>query len=218
MKKKILLVGGCGFIGHNLAIELSNRGHKPYVIDSLAINNIYSIKDTDFENKKLYTLILNNRIDLLKKHKIPLKVLDARDYHLTSQSYSDFDPDVIVHLAAISHANKSNKDPHTTFDHTLRTLENTLDIAKSYGSHFIYFSSSMIYGNFSAPEVDENTVANPLGIYGALKYSAEKIELYIRSTRRWINDLAINLDTLDYTKLLDQKWLKNQDKEFSQSE
>ena len=55
---------------YNLAIELSNRGHKPYVIDSLAIN-IYSIKDTDFENKKLYTLILNNRIDLLKKHKIP---------------------------------------------------------------------------------------------------------------------------------------------------
>ena len=78
MKKKILLVGGCGFIGHNLAIELSNRGHKPYVIDSLAINNIYSIKDTDFENKELYTLILNNRIDLLKKHPMFLFLRRAR--------------------------------------------------------------------------------------------------------------------------------------------
>ena len=52
----------------------------------------------------------------------------------------------------------------------------------------------------------------------AKRLPAEKIELYILSTRKWINDLAINLDTLDYTKLLDQKWLKNQDKEFSQSE
>ena len=52
----------------------------------------------------------------------------------------------------------------------------------------------------------------------AKRLPAEKIESYIRSTRRWINDLAINLDTLDYTKLLEQKWLKNQDKEFSQSE
>ncbi len=173
MKKKILLVGGCGFIGHNLAIELSNRGHKPYVIDSLAINNIYSIKDTDFENKKLYTLILNNRIDLLKKHKIPLKVLDARDYHLTSQSYSDFDPDVIVHLAAISHANKSNKDPKSTFDHSLRTLENTLDFARSGKKHVIYLSSSMVYGEFQNKTVVEDQSLKPIGIYGTLKLAGE---------------------------------------------
>ena len=43
MSKKILIVGGCGFIGHNLALELKKVGHEPYVIDSLAINNIYSI-------------------------------------------------------------------------------------------------------------------------------------------------------------------------------
>ena len=38
--------------------------------------------------------------------------------------------DIIIHLAAVSHANKSNKDPHSTFDHSLRTLENTLDFSK----------------------------------------------------------------------------------------
>ena len=35
MKKKILLVGGCGFIGHNLAIYLKSLGHTPVVVDSL---------------------------------------------------------------------------------------------------------------------------------------------------------------------------------------
>ena len=85
-------------------------------------------------------------------------------------------PDVIVQLAAVSHANnKSNKDPHTTFDHTLRTLENTLDISKGLGCHVIYFSSSMVYGNFNSKSVNEETPCNPLGIYGTLKYSGELI-------------------------------------------
>ena len=40
MKKKILLVGGCGFIGHNLAIYLKSLGHTPVVVDSLSVNNL----------------------------------------------------------------------------------------------------------------------------------------------------------------------------------
>jgi nucleoside-diphosphate-sugar epimerase len=86
-----------------------------------------------------------------------------------------YKPDVIIQLAAVSHANKSNKDPHTTFDHTLRTLENILDIAKGSGSHVIYFSSSMVYGHFDGKSVNEETPCNPLGIYGTLKYSGELI-------------------------------------------
>ena len=86
-----------------------------------------------------------------------------------------FKPDTIIQLAAVSHANKSNKDPHTTFDHSLRTLENTLDILKNYNTHVIYFSSSMVYGNFEKDIVDEESKCNPIGIYGTLKYSGELI-------------------------------------------
>ena len=43
MKKKILLVGGCGFIGHNLALKLKSLGHEPTVVDSLSVNNLKSI-------------------------------------------------------------------------------------------------------------------------------------------------------------------------------
>ena len=41
--------------------------------------------------------------------------------------------------------------------------------------HFIFFSSSMVYGHFKEPEVSETTVCEPLGIYGALKYGGEKL-------------------------------------------
>jgi nucleoside-diphosphate-sugar epimerase len=175
MKKKICLVGGCGFIGHNLALELKLAGHSVTVIDSLAINNILTFTGDDIKNKNLYNSILNNRIDLLKKANVDLLIQDAREYHAMSRLIEKIQPDIIIHLAAVSHANKSNKDPHTTFDHSLRTLENTLDLARNNKAHVIYISSSMVYGNFEKQEVDENDKCDPIGIYGSLKFSGELI-------------------------------------------
>jgi len=173
MKKKILLVGGCGFIGHNLALCLNNLGYEAVIIDSLSVNNLYSNDNNEITNKSLYISILKNRIELLKKNNIDLKIQDARNYHEISKLYSSIKPDVIVHLAAVSHANRSNKDPHTTFDHSLRTLENTLDYARAKQIHVIYMSSSMVYGNFEKKDVDEDTNCSPIGIYGTLKYTGE---------------------------------------------
>ena len=171
--KKILLVGGCGFIGHNLAIHLKKMGADPVIVDSLAVNNILSFADNDIKNKKLYSSILNNRIELLNSNEIKLIIQDARDYHAISKIYQDINPDIIIHLAAVSHANKSNKDPHSTFDHSFRTLENTLDYAKINKTHTIYMSSSMVYGNFDSEDVKEERMCKPIGIYGTLKYSGE---------------------------------------------
>ena len=68
--KRILLVGGCGFIGHNLALYLKSKVIKPIIVDSLSINNILSFTDEDIQNKKLYNAILNNRIELLIQIKL----------------------------------------------------------------------------------------------------------------------------------------------------
>jgi len=175
MKKKILLVGGGGFIGHNLALKLKNRGHQPIIVDSLSVNNLLSFTDSEIKNKELYLKILNNRIELLNRNNINFNVIDARDYNLISKVYEDINPDIIIHLAAVSHANKSNKSPHTTFDNSLRTLENTLDFAKNDKKHVIYLSSSMVYGEFNGKSVDEETICNPRGIYRTLKYAGELI-------------------------------------------
>ena len=173
MNKKILLVGGCGFIGHNLALHLKKGGCSVSIVDSLSVNNVLSFTDSEIKNKKLYSSILNNRIELLNDNKINLIVQDARDYHAISKLYGEIKPDIIIHLAAVSHANKSNKDPHSTFDHSFRTLENTLDFAKNSKTHVVYLSSSMVYGNFDSQDVNEETICKPIGIYGTLKYSGE---------------------------------------------
>ena len=77
----------------------------------------------------------------------------------------------------MAHANVSNKDPFSTFDHSFRTLENVLDASRNLKDlkRFIFLSSSMVYGNFKTNTVNETTECNPIGIYGALKFGAEKL-------------------------------------------
>ena len=175
--KKICIMGGAGFIGHNLAIQLRAIGHEVSCVDNLMVNNLISvIGNTDgLKFKALNKKIIESRLDLLEENEIELKIADARDYHVVSRLITDLKPDIIIHLAAVSHANRSNKDPFNTFDHSFRTLENVLDASRGKIERLIYFSSSMVYGNFSKNEVDESDHCDPIGIYGALKYCGEKI-------------------------------------------
>jgi len=170
--RKIAIIGGAGFIGHNLAIALAKGGADVEVIDSLQVNNLlaFSTKMPDLYDRDLYLRIIHERLDLLYDTGIPLHPQDARDYHALGQLLiHQIKPQVIIHLAAVAHAGHANKDPYSTFDHSLRTLENALDCARGNVEQFIYFSSSMVYGNFMTPEVDEEHPLNPIGIYGALK-------------------------------------------------
>ena len=175
--QRIAIVGGAGFIGHNMALSLKKLGADVVIIDSLQVNNLYSLTENtpDAVNRELYYKIINERLDLLRYADIPVKIQDARDYHALSRLLSEYKADVVIQLAAVSHANRSNKDPYSTFDHSLRTLENALDASRSSVKQFIFFSSSMVYGHFDGDAVTEDTICNPLGIYGALKFAGEKM-------------------------------------------
>jgi nucleoside-diphosphate-sugar epimerase len=174
--KCVALVGGAGFIGHNLALRLVECGAEVHVIDGLQVNNLGAYANASGDpNKALYVQLIQERLDLLRKAEIALHVLDARDYHALSRCLSDsIKPQTVVQLAAVAHANRANKDPYSTFDHSFRTLENALDCARA-GKHFVYFSSSMVYGNFEGESVSEDRRCEPMGIYGALKYGGEKL-------------------------------------------
>ena len=41
--KKICIIGGAGFIGHNLAMRLRNVGHEVTCVDNLMVNNLISV-------------------------------------------------------------------------------------------------------------------------------------------------------------------------------
>lgn len=174
--RTIALIGGAGFIGHNLALALKECGADPHVIDGLQVNNLGAFTNSGEDpNKGLYVNFIFERLRLLREAGIPIHVLDARDYHALTRCLGEIKADCFVQLAAIAHANRSNKDPYSTFDHSFRTLENALDTARGEGTHFVYFSSSMVYGNFDGEAVQEDRHCEPMGIYGALKYGGEKL-------------------------------------------
>jgi nucleoside-diphosphate-sugar epimerase len=161
---RVALVGGMGFIGHNLALKLRHE-HELLLIDSLAVNNKYALGDAHSQ------ALIAERLHLLSG--VPLAVADARDYHVVSKLVGGFRPDCLIHLAAVAHLDRANKDPHSTFDHSLRTLENSLDIARALKCHFIYFSSSTVYGDFKTGVYNEDAPCEPRGIYGSLKQCGE---------------------------------------------
>ncbi|MBN1671870.1 MAG: NAD(P)-dependent oxidoreductase [Kiritimatiellae bacterium] len=174
---RVALIGGAGFIGHHLALMLKRHGAEPFVIDSLGVNNFLAFRSTGdkIRNRQLYLRIIQDRLNLLNEADIPLYVQDAREYHALSRLVREIRPNAIVHLSAVAHAGRSNKDPYSTFDHSLRTLENALDASRELVDHFVFFSSSMVYGDFQQASVTEESPCEPLGIYGALKYAGEKI-------------------------------------------
>ena len=169
----IALVGGAGFVGHHLALALQERGHRPVIIDSLAVNNLYWLLKQRPLNQD-HLAIVRERLELLRDREIEIRCLDARDYRKLSENLGWIKPDAIVHLAAIAHIDRANKDPYSTFDHALRTLENSLDFARAVSCpHFVYFSSSTVYGDFKKPVIDEQEPCHPWGIYGNLKLAGE---------------------------------------------
>ena len=175
---KIALIGGAGFIGHHLALYLKEQGAEVFVIDGLSVNNLLYLHSTDMDipgDRRLYIKMINSRLELLMNAGIPLHVEDARHYNELSHVLSEIKPQVIVVLAAVSHANRSDKNPFDTFDHSMRSLENALDYARVNKDHLIYFSSSMVYGHFPEDGVTEDTPCNPIGIYGNLKLAGEQM-------------------------------------------
>ena len=167
----------CWFYRFQFSAQFKETGAEVVIIDSLYVNNLVTILTNDnfVPNLRLAKVILEIGFLLLKENDINVIYQDARDYHSLSNSFHEIKPEIGVHLAAVSHANKSNKDPYSTFDHSLRTLENALDCSRGNVEHFIFNSSSMVYGNFDSIEVNEDSACNPIGIYGALKFAAEKL-------------------------------------------
>lgn len=174
---RVALVGGAGFIGHNLAVRLRESNHEVMVVDNLMWNNIVSNAMTSehgFENT-LYERFFRDRFMLLRNNGVILENVDARDENGLRNCFQRFVPDHIVHLSAISSALKARSVPGLTFDLQLVTLRNALEEARHFGAGLTFMSSSTVYGDFEGDEVTENVRPRPKGAYANMKYMGERL-------------------------------------------
>ena len=97
----------------------------------------------------------------------------------------------------------------------LKTWENDKDIADNVFSETVdYLTIRELIKNIDYFYNDpmNSYIPIPSAILIANMYAKrmnhENIDFYIKSTRKWINELALDLDTLNYSKLLEQKVTK----------
>ena len=92
---RVALVGGAGFIGHNLACELRNRGNEVVVIDNLMWNNMTENVTGEIEDfrRDLYHRFLMQRFSRMRFHGVQLVNADAREPLDLYSALDDFDPD-----------------------------------------------------------------------------------------------------------------------------
>lgn len=178
---RIMLIGGAGFIGHHLALEIRRKGAEVMVVDNLQINNIVKIVSDptlDPLKRQIYIRFLLDRFELMRSAGIILKNIDARLLAELTEAFNDFSPTKAVHLAAISSAVDANKVPGLAYDLQMTTLRNLLELCRLKSSacnQVAFMSSSTVYGDFEGDSVDETVRPRPRGVYANGKYMGERM-------------------------------------------
>jgi len=151
MAKHVLVTGGAGFIGSNMADELLNRGYKVTIIDNLStgvkenINPKTVFIKGDVKNKKDVEKCFKKKID------------------------------VIFHIAGCASTIKSFHNPAADlFTNVLGTI-NIINAAIKYKVPRLLYASSMTsYGVPDAIPIKETMSTRPISYYGITKYAGER--------------------------------------------
>lgn len=179
--ERVALVGGAGFIGHNLAIGLRRMGAEILVVDNLMQNNMVdniSDKEIDSFRRELNQGFLTQRFEMMRESGVIMRNADARHMTDLQEVLHAFEPTKIVHLSAISSAVDARQVPGVCFDLQLITLRNVLEYTRLFPeqvNQVVFLSSSTVYGDFEESIVDENVRPRPHGIYANTKFMAERL-------------------------------------------
>ena len=165
--KNVLITGGAGFIAHHIiAHMIKNTNWNIITIDRLDISGNLN---------RLHDILKDFSINEKKRLKIVFHDLKAE---INSQIKSEVgNPDIILHLAAASHVDRSIKYPLEFVNDNVLGTVNLLNFAKELKKleKFVYFSTDEIFGNapegISYKEYDRYNSTNP---YSASKAAAEE--------------------------------------------
>ena len=151
---KILVTGGAGFIGSNIADKYIENGHDVVIVDNLETGRFSNINP----KAKFYQM-------------------DIRSPELESV-FLDEKPQVVNHHAAQMDVRRSVVDPKYDADVNVLGSLNLLENARKYQVEHILYSSSggTVYGEPEYLPCDENHPIRPICPYGATKYM---FELYL---------------------------------------
>jgi UDP-glucose 4-epimerase len=162
MKNKIIVTGGCGYIGSHTVIELLAHNFEVVIID-------------DLSNGTKKTL---DRIAQITGVMPAFEQVDLKDKSATHAVFSAHkDAKAVIHFAAHKAVGESVINPLKYYTNNLYALLNTLSAQIESGIQDIIFSSSAtVYGNpKTLPITEESEIQRPFSAYGNTKKIAEEI-------------------------------------------
>ncbi|HWP00475.1 MAG TPA: NAD-dependent epimerase [Methylococcus sp.] len=159
---KILVTGTAGFIGSHLAHSLLDRGDEVIGVD--CVNDYY-----DVNLKEARLARLNNRRGFSEVR------IALEEREKLAETFVNFRPQRVVHLAAQAGVRYSLENPHAYIDANLAGFCNILEACRHHGiEHLVYASTSSVYGaNTAMPFSVHHNVDHPLSLYAATKKANE---------------------------------------------
>ncbi|WP_241768512.1 NAD-dependent epimerase/dehydratase family protein [Mesobacillus subterraneus] len=149
--EKVIITGGCGFIGSHLAQKLAEWNYDVLVIDNLATGDLGN----------------------LRQEGIRLEICDILEDRFTP-TVLEFSPDYMIHLAAQANVHKSIQnflyDEQVNVRGTLKVMDAAI---QSKVKKMIFASSSAVYGKPEYFPIDLQHKIRPLSPYGTSKYASE---------------------------------------------
>ncbi len=173
----ILVTGGAGFIGSNLVEALLARGERVVAFDNF--NSYYNP-----QRKRL------NVVPFLDNANFRLVEGDIRDRPLLDELFKGEPIRRVAHLAAMAGVRFSIQDPVLYRDVNVGGTQNLVEVSIEHGvEHFVYASSSSVYGDAEVPYKEDARTDRPLSPYAATKKMAE-VMLY---TYHYLYKLPVTL-------------------------
>jgi UDP-glucose 4-epimerase len=152
----ILITGGCGFIGTNVAKYLYSKGYKIRILDNLSVGKKEKLTSAG-----------------LPPSTVELVIGDVRDRDTVERAMCNIK--AVVHLAAHTSVVESLDNPEETWHINVAGTVNLLEVCRLKGVQtFIFASSNAVLGEQAAP-VDETKIPKPISPYGASKLAGEAL-------------------------------------------
>jgi UDP-glucose 4-epimerase len=160
--EKILVTGGCGYIGSHTLVDL--------------IENGYEVISADNFSRSVPTIL--EGVEKITGKKIRNYPIDLCNIQETRNIFSE-NPDIkgVIHFAAFKEVGESMEKPLMYFENNLLSLINILKCVEEFRiPHFVFSSSCTVYGNPDhSPVTEESPVKTAESPYGATKQMGEEI-------------------------------------------
>ncbi len=154
----VLITGGLGFLGSNLAIKLAESGNDVTILDAM----IPGLGGNDFNVSTVKNKVVVVKDDV-RNEKTVAKLVKGRD--------------VIFHLAGQVDHHRSMEHPEEDLDIRCRGTLTLLEAMRRYNTSakLVFSSTRAVYGSPEKLPVDEKAQTNPKGMYAATSLTAEKM-------------------------------------------